>query len=60
VVDAIFNCASLLAQQPHLGRAGKRARSLGVGAYPYIIRYRIRRDEVEILSIWHDRQKRPR
>jgi plasmid stabilization system protein ParE len=44
VVDAIF----------------KRARSLGVGQYPYIIRYRVRRDEVEILSIWHDRQRRPR
>jgi plasmid stabilization system protein ParE len=59
VIDAIIGTADLLHDHPLLGRARPRFRELGVADYPYVIRYRVTGDTAEILSVWHDRQKRP-
>ena len=45
---------------PHLGRAGSEpgVRELVVGGTPYIILYRVRRQQVTILTIWHGAQRK--
>jgi toxin ParE1/3/4 len=45
---------------PRLGHVGRRAgtRELGVSGLPYIIVYRIDRDELVILAIYHGRRER--
>jgi plasmid stabilization system protein ParE len=51
----------LLSDHPYAEQArGGGLRDLGIGRYPYILRYRVTADAVEIASVWHDRQKRPR
>jgi plasmid stabilization system protein ParE len=46
---------------PSRGRIGRRegTRELALTPLPYIVAYRIRRDAVEILNIWHTAQDRP-
>jgi plasmid stabilization system protein ParE len=59
----IVETVRLLSALPHLGRAGRKqgTREFAVPHLPYIIVYRVDiadKDEVVILGIFHDAQKR--
>lgn len=62
VVARIFESVGLLASQPAIGRAGRVSgtRELVVPKTRYLIPYRIRADEVEILRVFHTSRKPPR
>jgi toxin ParE1/3/4 len=51
-----------LAQLPNLGRPGRVAgtRELVVVGTPYIVPYRIRGEHLEIVAVFHGRQRWPR
>lgn len=53
--------ALMLATQPNLGRPGRipGTRELVVTAFPYILPYRVRNDNVEILRVFHTSRKWP-
>jgi addiction module RelE/StbE family toxin len=50
-----------LANHPETGRPGRvfGTRELVIGGYPYIIPYRIRGNEVQVLCVFHTSQKPP-
>ncbi len=50
-----------LAELPNLGRPGRIAgtRELAVPGTPYIISYRLRSDRLEVIAVFHARQKWP-
>lgn len=50
-----------LAQFPDAGRAGhvNGTREIDVGAYPYIVVYRIKGDEIQILTVRHTSRRWP-
>ena len=51
-----------LSDHPEVGRPGRVAgtRELVVTGTPYVIPYRVRRDEVEILRVFHGARRWPR
>lgn len=61
VAEGIGECATRLEQHPHMGRPGrlKGTRELIVPRLPYVIRYRIKAETVEILRIHHMAQRWP-
>jgi toxin ParE1/3/4 len=61
VVQRVFRAVDLLKTNPALGRAGRVAgtRELVVPETPYIIPYRVRKDAVEILRVFHAARKWP-
>ena len=61
VVQRILRAVDLLKNNPAMGRAGRvpGTRELVVGETPYIIPYRVRRDAVEILRVFHAARKWP-
>ena len=58
---AVVTSVSYLAQYPGIGRAGRAAgtRELVVPGTPYIVPYRVRGGEVQILRILHGARKWP-
>jgi toxin ParE1/3/4 len=50
-----------LAELPNLGRPGRLpgTRELVVPATPYVIPYRVRRERLEIIAVFHTRQQWP-
>lgn len=65
--DSVFRCITLeyherLSNFPSMGRPGRvsGARELVVSGTPYIIPYRVRDEEVEILRVFHGARKWPR
>ncbi len=61
VITAIRKEAQTLAKHPHIGRPGQAegTREQVHGRYPYIIAYRVRGDEIQILGIVHSSRKWP-
>lgn len=61
VVQKILRAVDLLGKNPAMGRAGRVAgtRELVVAETPYVIPYRVRRDAVEILRVFHAARKWP-
>jgi toxin ParE1/3/4 len=61
VANRILRAIELLQTQPGMGRAGRVSgtRELVVPETPYIIPYRIRRDHLELIAVFHGRQKWP-
>jgi len=61
VVERIQAAVRLLAAVPHRGRPGRwpGTRELVVPRTPYIVPYRIRRDVVEILRVFHSARRSP-
>lgn len=59
--DAIFASVDRLAQFPSIGREGrvKHTREWAVPNWSYLIPYRVRGDRLQILGVFHTRQ-RPR
>ena len=61
MAESIWETATRLEQHPHMGRPGrlKGTRELLVPKLPYVIRYRIKIETVEILRIHHMAQRWP-
>ena len=63
VRNAIVSTVERLADQPHLGRIGRRAgtRELVIASFPaYIVVYRVTETDIRITRVWHGRQNWPR
>lgn len=62
IASALLEAVERLAKLPNLGRPGRVAgtRELVVSGTPYIIPYRLRGDRLEIVSVFHARQKWPK
>ena len=61
VAKRILKAVDLLQAQPHMGRPGRvlGTRELVVSETPYVIPYRVRQDRLELLAVFHGRQKWP-
>jgi len=61
VAKRILQAVDLLKTQPQMGRPGRvlGARELVVADTPYIIPYRVRRERLELIAVFHGRQKWP-
>ena len=62
IATAILTAIERLPGVPHLGRPGRVAgtRELIVDGTPYVIPYRLRSDRIEIIAVFHGRQKWPK
>ena len=61
VAKRILDAVDLLRTQPEMGRPGRvlGTRELVIPGTPYIIPYRIRRERLELIAVFHGRQKWP-
>jgi toxin ParE1/3/4 len=61
VAKRILKAMDLLQAQPEIGRPGRvfGTRELVVTQTPYIIPYRVRRGRLELLAVFHGRQRWP-
>ena len=61
-VAAVNDGIDLLSRHPALGRPGRVSgtRELVITELPYILPYRVRGESIEVLRIFHTRQKLPR
>ena len=61
IAAQIIDSVELLAAHPQLGRAGRipGTRELVIAGTRYVIRYRIRRDKLDLIAVFHGRQKWP-
>jgi toxin ParE1/3/4 len=62
VAAQILESVDLLAGHPHIGRAGRviGTRELVVSGTPYVIPYRVREDRLELIAVFHGRQRWPK
>jgi toxin ParE1/3/4 len=62
VVARVLEAVAQLADQPALGRPGRvpSTRELVVARTRYIVPYRVRRDSVEILRVFHTSRRLPK
>jgi toxin ParE1/3/4 len=61
VVQRVLKAVAMLAAQPDLGRPGRvpHTRELVVLNTRYIVPYRVRRDTVEVLRVFHTSRRLP-
>lgn len=61
VAKRILHAVDLLQTQPEMGRLGRvlGTRELVVPDTPYVIPYRVRRERLELIAVFHGRQKWP-
>jgi toxin ParE1/3/4 len=61
VAERILHSVELLQTQPDMGRPGRvlGTRELVVPNTPYIIPYRVKRGRLELIAVFHGRQKWP-
>jgi len=62
IADTLLDAVERLADLPNLGRPGRVAgtRELVVPRTPYVIPYRLRGDRLEVIAVFHARQKWPK
>jgi toxin ParE1/3/4 len=62
IASALLEAVERLAQLPNIGRPGRVAgtRELVVPGTQYIIPYRVRGDRLEVVAVFHARQKWPK
>ncbi len=58
IAQRVWEASHHLVDNPEIGRSGHvdGTRELVVGQTPYLIVYRVRNNQVEILRVWHARQ----
>jgi toxin ParE1/3/4 len=61
IASRILKAVDLLQAHPGMGRPGRviGTRELVVSQTPYIIPYRVRRERLELIAVFHGRQKWP-
>ena len=61
VASRILDAVELLTTQPHIGRPGRitGTRELVVAGTPYVVPYRVRGARLELLAVFHGRQRWP-
>lgn len=61
VAATILDSVELLAERPGLGRPGRvpGTRELVIPGTPYLVPYRIRRDRLEIVAVFHGARRWP-
>lgn len=61
IAQRILNAVAVLQTQPEMGRPGRvlGTRELVIPGTPHIVPYRVRRDRLEIIAVFHGRQKWP-
>ena len=61
IAQRILDTTQLLTTQSHIGRAGRitGTRELVIAGTPYVIPYRVRGGALELLAVFHGRQKWP-
>jgi toxin ParE1/3/4 len=61
VVQDVVRQVAHLTEQPHMGRSGRvvGTRELVVSGTPYIVPYRVKRNRVEVLRVFHGAQSWP-
>ena len=61
VLHIVHSIRNLLAEQPQMGRAGRvpGTRELVVPRTPYIVPYRMRKNRLEVLRIYHAARRWP-
>ena len=61
VAKRILESVELLQAQPEMGRPGRilGTRELVIPNLPYIIPYRVRRDRLELMAVFHGHQQWP-
>jgi len=61
VAQRVLKTVELLAKRPQIGRPGRIAgtRELIVPRTPYIVPYRVRGDQLELIAVFHGRQNWP-
>ena len=61
MVERILSTIDVLEQYPNLGRSGRLegTRELVITGTPFIVFYRLRKDQVEILGVLHAARKWP-
>ena len=62
VAGVLLDAVERLAELPNLGRPGRvgDTRELVVPGTPYVIPYRLRGDRLEVIAVFHGRQKWPK
>ncbi len=62
VAQRILNSVELLKTQPEMGRPGRvvGTRELVVPNTPFLIPYRVRRERLELIAVFHGHQKWPK
>ncbi len=61
VVQLIYDRVHLLVQHPDIGRPGRvpGTRELYIEGTPFIVPYRIQKDEIQVLRVFHGARKWP-
>ena len=62
IAGQILDSVDLLASHPHMGRPGRviGTRELVVPDTPYIIPYRVKGERLDLVAVFHGRQKWPK
>ena len=60
-LDVIYNEIRHLGEHPYLGRAGRVSgtRELVLSGAPYVVPYRVKKNTLEILRVYHSARKWP-
>jgi toxin ParE1/3/4 len=58
----VLNNVEILLLQTHIGRPGRvtGTRELVVTGTPYVVPYRVRGERIELIAVFHGRQKWPK
>jgi toxin ParE1/3/4 len=61
VIQRILTAITVLEEHPHLGRSGRVEGTLEliIAGTPFIVPYRLRRDQVEVLAVLHAARRWP-
>lgn len=61
VAARILSSVELLATQPQMGRPGRitGTREWAIPGTPYVIPYRVKRDSLQLIAVFHGRQRWP-